>query len=549
MGLASAAGVAVDAEVVKLLGGEVEDGSLIGLFDGGEVEGVACSQVEGEAAGDAPVILKEVFLDLVAWADLAGLEVDLEGVDLAEEEAGDSVAAVGNALLVGSGGGEGEGAGGVGGRDGVELVPAEVYAGAEGVAAVSEDDGVEELPDGGLKLGEGAGGGAELLESGEGEEGKCVVEGGVGGDAWDAQDGGGGIAEGGADNGVAAASVAHAEVVEDSRGEGVGFVDDGLLAEDVGEADDGSGADDGAGDGSAAVGKGGDGLFDVGEVGVTAEGAVVHAEGDVYAGVELILMVDIVGGAGVVVGGGGEVGGGRESGEESYGGGVEGGVDGVVREFGANIDAVDYCGGGGVVDFGDAGEDSLALVKSRDGGDQGAADVGLDALVVAEEEDLVVDDGQADGATVEVAAVLGFTGGWGGGEVIASVEVFVAEELEEAAMDGVGAGAGGYVDDPAVEAAELGGDVVGLDGELFDAVDDGEVDDLAGFGLEGGDAVVDVFVGAGAAAVDAGKEGAGGKFDSGSQGRELDEVAGVEGAGDDAGAGDVGLDVAGGCLE
>ena len=188
--LAGAAGVAVDAEVIELLGGEVEDGALVGLFGGGEVEGLTGAEVEGEAAGDAPIILNEVLLDLVAGADLAGLEVDLEGVDLAEEEAGDGVAAVGDALLVGSGGGEGEGAGGVGGRDGVEFVPAEVDAGFEGVAAASEDDGVDELPDGGLVQREGAGGGAELLESGEGKERESVVEGGVGGDAGDAEGGG-----------------------------------------------------------------------------------------------------------------------------------------------------------------------------------------------------------------------------------------------------------------------------------------------------------------------------------------------------------------------
>ena len=111
-------------------------------------------------------------------------------------------------LGVGAGGGEGEGAGGVGWGDGVELVPAEVEAGFDGVAAAGEDEGVRELPDGGLVLGEGAGGWAELLEAGEGEEGKGVVEGGVGGDAGDAEGGGGGVGEGGAGDAVAAAGVA-----------------------------------------------------------------------------------------------------------------------------------------------------------------------------------------------------------------------------------------------------------------------------------------------------------------------------------------------------
>ena len=41
--LAGAAGVSVYAEVVELLGGEVEDGALVVLFGGGEVEGPAGS--------------------------------------------------------------------------------------------------------------------------------------------------------------------------------------------------------------------------------------------------------------------------------------------------------------------------------------------------------------------------------------------------------------------------------------------------------------------------------------------------------------------------
>ena len=77
-----------------MLGGEIEDGALIVLLGGGEVQGPACADVEGEAVGDAPVVLHEVLLDVVARADLAGLEIDREGVDLAEKEAGDGVAAV-----------------------------------------------------------------------------------------------------------------------------------------------------------------------------------------------------------------------------------------------------------------------------------------------------------------------------------------------------------------------------------------------------------------------------------------------------------------------
>ena len=162
---------------VELLGGGVEDGALVVLFGRRRVQGVAGAEVDGQAVGGAPVVLRVVLLDVVAGAEDGGLEVDVEGIDLAEEEAGEGVAAGGGGaavggLGVGSGGGKGEGAGGVGGGDGVELVPADIGAELEaggGRGACSSRVSVE-LPDGGLVLREGAGGGAELLEAGEGEQ-------------------------------------------------------------------------------------------------------------------------------------------------------------------------------------------------------------------------------------------------------------------------------------------------------------------------------------------------------------------------------------------
>ncbi len=44
-----------------------------------------------------------------------------------------------------------------------------------------------------------------------------------------------------------------------------------------------------------------------------------------------------------------------------------------------------------------------------------------------------MDDGTADGCAIEIAAILGFTSG--GGEVVAGVEIFVTEILEEAGVD------------------------------------------------------------------------------------------------------------------
>ena len=77
----------------------------------------------------------------------------------------------------------------------------------------------------------------------------------VGGDAGNAEDGRCCIAKVCADDGVAAACVAEAEIVEQASGEGVGLIEDSLLAKHVGEARDAAGSKDRAGDETASVGQ------------------------------------------------------------------------------------------------------------------------------------------------------------------------------------------------------------------------------------------------------------------------------------------------------
>ncbi len=299
-----------------------------------------------------------------------------------------------------------------------------------------------------------------------------------------------------------------------------------------------------AGDGAGAIGQRRYGLLHVGEVGVAAEGAVALAQDAVEAEVELVLVVGVVAGACVVVG----CAAGRrrgEAAEQSERGGVEAGGYGVAGELSPDELAADIGGGRGIVDLADAGKDALTLRQCGDGRDKRTPDERLDALVVAEEEQPVAQDGRAERGSVEVAAVLGAGRGCGRREEVARVQVFVAEELVQAAVEHVGAGARGHVDDSAVEAAELGGHVVGLDGELLDIVDYREEDHLAGLGLQRGDAVEQILVGARTAPVDARQQGAGRKLHARSQLREVDEVARVERDREHRGAGDVGLDVAG----
>ncbi len=125
-------------------------------------------------------------------------------------------------------------------------------------------------------------------------------------------------------------------------------------------------------------------------------------------------------------------------------------------------------------------------------------------------------DRAAEDKAVLVPAEVGL--GAGGGKEIAGVQAFVAEEFEEGAAPGIGAGLLVHEDDAAVGAAVFGGVAIRFDAELFDGVDDGVIRDLTGFGLEDADAVVDVLADARAAAVDAGKQGAWGQAYAGGEG-------------------------------
>ena len=144
------------------------------------VQRVANAKIERQRGRGSPVILGEKLLDVVAWADGARLQIDGKGVDLAEKEAGERVA-VGalirrgdrETLLIGAGCGEEEGAGGIERRDRVELVPAEVAAELESVPAGVDLKRIDELPDARLIPRKDAGGGAELLVSGESEKGSA----------------------------------------------------------------------------------------------------------------------------------------------------------------------------------------------------------------------------------------------------------------------------------------------------------------------------------------------------------------------------------------
>ena len=91
-------------------------------------------------------------------------------------------------------------------------------------------------------------------------------------------------------------------------------------------------------------------------------------------------------------------------------------------------------------------------------------------------------------------------------EQVPRVQRFVAEELEQAAVEFVAAGFADHHDRAAVRPAILGRVGVDVELEFGHAVDDRVVDHLPRLRLQHADAVVDVFVGARPAAVDARQE-------------------------------------------
>jgi hypothetical protein len=163
-------------------------------------------------------------------------------------------------------------------------------------------------------------------------------------------------------------------------------------------------------------------------------------------------------------------------------------------------------GGRRIVDDGHApvdrfGEDALPLQHGRHGGRDRPSDLLALSLVVGEEERPVPRNRSAEHAAELVPAVIRLH--WVGSlKVVSGVQVLVAEELEQIAVERVGPGLGGEVDHAAIEPAELGGWAVTLDLELLNRIDDRVVRDLPGLWLEDRDAVEEVLVGARPAAVD-----------------------------------------------
>jgi len=174
------------AEIVQLLRGKIKDRALVGLFGRREMQRVSGADVQSQARGEFPIVLRKEFKNAIARPDPALLQIDLECVHLAKQKTGDGVPAIGNTLLIGPGSRKREGAGRIGRRHCVQLVPAKIKAKLELMRSSRVRNIIDRLPRGSLVLRERAGGRAKLLKSREGEERQGIVECRIGGNSGNA---------------------------------------------------------------------------------------------------------------------------------------------------------------------------------------------------------------------------------------------------------------------------------------------------------------------------------------------------------------------------
>ena len=155
------------------------------------------------------------------------------------------------------------------------------------------------------------------------------------------------------------------------------------------------------------------------------------------------------------------------------------------------------------------GEDTLALGQRGNYAESGDAGAQPRALPIHKEERRVFLDGSAESRAILIPPEFRIRSGLR--EQVARIERLVAEELKQASVELIASGFSDHHYSAAVGTAILGRVRVDVEFEFGHAVYDRVVDHLPRLRLQHADAVVDILVGARAAAVDSRQELAVGK--------------------------------------
>ena len=141
---------------------------------------------------------------------------------------------------------------------------------------------------------------------------------------------------------VSAARIPGPKIVQQVRRKSVGFVDNGLLPQNVCQACHAARPKHRPRDGAATFRQGRDRLLHIAEIGVTCKGSVMTSSCAVHAEVELILMIGIIASPRVIICLTRQVGGNRKTRQQRLGHGIERHIDDIVWKLSSCRDAIDH---------------------------------------------------------------------------------------------------------------------------------------------------------------------------------------------------------------
>ena len=271
---------------------QVENRPLVVLFGGREIERISDAEIQRQPWRELPIIPRESLGNVRARLDHVLLNVDREGVHLAQQQGRQRVAAASDSGGIAARSGEGKRSCGIRWIEHIERLTTDVNPKLERVATAHQREGVEVFGDRGRKVGIRSSRGSDLLQARDSENGKHRAE-RVGRQSR---------------NGDTAilerrlvqvpAGVAEAQLIQSAGRKGPVIIPNESIAPSERVTDDSRGQT------STSVRQRSDGSVIVAKIRITAENAMLFAKVPINAKIRLVLIVRFRRRADVVVGSG-----------------------------------------------------------------------------------------------------------------------------------------------------------------------------------------------------------------------------------------------------